>query len=112
MFRPGSEGRTESHRGARVQFGLLSYQPLTTWRSGRTSDFDFCGVFSAIIDQMNHLVELITSVDGDSDRIVTAIVLDGDVIKRVAIAVVQLEGWPRVRQAREKSQLVYIQPYS
>ena len=53
-----------------------------------SSDLDVCGVFSAIIDKTNGLVELIDSVEGHSGSFAAAIVLDSDVIKRVAVAIV------------------------
>ena len=75
-----------------------------------SSDLHIYGVFLAIIDQMNGLVELIDSVEGNSGSFAATIVLDGDVIKRVAVAVVQFEEPPLVRQTREERQLIDFQP--
>ena len=45
-----------------------------------SSDLDISEVFLAIIDQMDSLIELIDSVDGNSGSFAAAIVLDSDVI--------------------------------
>src|SRR5688500_13984640 len=77
--------------------------------SSGSSDVNLHKLLAMVVDEMNASVELLDVVHDHSCGFATAAVDHRNVIRRAAVAIVQLERWPILGQARAEPQRVDLQ---
>src|SRR5580765_8286328 len=101
MGRVRNCGSRNSHRSSEREESQFS----------SSMDFYFDGVLMTVVDEVNRSVGLLLTIDEHADRRCSFSVgsFDGDMVKGITVAVVDLERLPGSRQPRVQPQCVHFQ---